>query len=316
MSLLQLPASRPIAACLGALFVGLAATTANAAGTPCHVSVMPSGNPAWEQAARDVEAKLAARSRPGDCGSAVVEVQGGGARLVFTTSDGRRAVRQLARPAELAPTLEALLVTGSIATPEEPGAHPAPLPTPIRDRAPARPAPSHVAPAQHAAVHFGASAGARVGTHSLVTPVLDAFGSLSLERWELGVFGQWEMGYHELVNEADPRQRSSGLAAGISVGRREPLGGSVSLLGGAQLGLAALDEEVVEHNPTQSRAEGRLGAYVGAVVPRRGETHFRAELVGEIVPNHIGQTPESSTGQPLMPWWATTLTVGVELGRP
>ena len=80
--------------------------------------------------------------------------------------------------------------------------------------------------------------------------------------------------------------------------------------------MAALDEEVVEHNPTQSRAEGRLGAYVGAVVPRRGEAHFRAELAGEIVPNHIGQTPESATGQPLMPWWATTLTVGVELGRP
>ncbi len=277
---------------------------------------MPSGNPAWEQAARDLEKNLAQHPTPGDCGSVVVEVQGAGARLVFTTSDGRRAVRQMARPEELAPTLEALRVTGSIAAPAAPATGPVPASAAIRDRSPVPQQPGHPAPAEHSAVHFGASAGARIGTHALVTPVLDAFGAVSLDRWELGVFGQWETGYHEVTDEANTSQRSSGLAAGISVGRREPVGGSLSLLGGARLGLAALDEEVVEHNPAQGRAEGRFGAYVGAVVPRRGETHFRAELVGEVVPNHIGQTPESDTGQALMPWWATTLTIGVELGRP
>ncbi len=305
---------------LGALGIllaaGLSTASAHAAGAGCTVRVEPPGHPAWEQAARDATVRIAEHPKRGDCASAVVEVSERGARLVFTTRDGRRAQRQLARPAELAPALEALRVTGGIAPAPAKAADAAPPAAVGGDRKPLPPHTPPPATTGHSAVHFGASAGARIGAHALVTPVVDAFGSVSLERWELGVFGQWEASYHEIADEADARQRSSGVAAGIAVGRREPVGGSLSLLGGARLGVAALDEEVVEHNPAQSRAEGRLGAYVGAVVPRRGSTHFRAELVGEIVPNHIGQTPESTTGQPLMPWWATTLTVGVEIGHP
>lgn len=298
---------------------------AHAGQAQCQVRVKPPGHPAWEQAARDASARLAQHAAPGDCATAVVDVHDGGARLVFTTRDGRSAVRQLARPEELGPTLEALRVTGSVApAPAPPSPAPAPERTPVlraaepaaRDRMPAPQQSGRPSRGEPAAVHFGASAGARLGTHALVSPVLDAFGSLSVEHWDIGVFGQWETGYHEMGDEADPGRRASGLAAGVTVGRRGRLGSAVVLLGGASLGMAALDEETAEHNPAQGVAEGRVGAYVGAVVPQGGQAHLRARLSGEIVPNHVGRTPENTAGEPLMPWWATTLTVGVELGTP
>ncbi len=309
------------AALAALLAAGLSAATAHAASARCDVRVVPPGHPVWDQAARDASTQLAEHPAVGDCATVVVEVRESGARLVFTTRDGRRAVRKLAGPDELGPTLEALRVTGHVEaphSPESPAVAPAAPAAPLvaGDRTPEPHKPAASPPEEHSAVHFGASVGARLGTHALVSPVFDAFGSLSLEHWEIGVLGQWESGYHELGDEVAAGKRASGLAAGIAVGRREPLGSALSLLGGASLGMAALDEETAEHNPTQGVAEGRVGAYVGAVVPRRGFTHLRARLVGEIVPNHVGRTPENTAGEPLMPWWATTFTVGLELGRP
>ena len=66
----------------------------------------------WKAAV--VEAESRVRALPAeahDCKSVEVHVAIDGAVVVFTTRDGRQAVRQVATPAELAATVEALLVT-------------------------------------------------------------------------------------------------------------------------------------------------------------------------------------------------------------
>lgn len=82
------------------------------AGT-CPVHVSPESAPdAWREAARKAAARLAKDSAPGDCRAVEVAVTpDGAAKLTFVTLDGREATRSLDTPADLRPTLEALLVT-------------------------------------------------------------------------------------------------------------------------------------------------------------------------------------------------------------
>ncbi len=91
---------------MGALFASVPAAAS------CPLELVPTEAPAaWKTAAQAATQRLAG-SGSYDCGSVEIAVRPtGGALVTFITTDGRRAVRALLAPEELAPTLDALLVT-------------------------------------------------------------------------------------------------------------------------------------------------------------------------------------------------------------
>jgi hypothetical protein len=79
--------------------------------------------------------------------------------------------------------------------------------------------------------------------------------------------------------------------------------------------LAALRQERDAEGPREySRAEIRVGAYGGFVLPRRAAWRFRADLGAELVPHDIGAAENDRSRSPITPWWAASLMVGVETG--
>jgi hypothetical protein len=252
-----------------------------------------------------------------DCETIRVEVNGESARVTFVTRDGRRAERVVHDPSELAPTLEALRVTG----PREPAEAPAekalapavrPATVPIEaDRAPAVRDEVGRADRDQSAI-FALTGGTRGGADSLVTPLFTGSASLSLDRWELGVMGAFEAQYFDVA--ADPRRApGSAVAAGVLAGRRQPIGPTTVFLG-TRLVLAALNDESEVDSGRRGRAEMRVGSYLGVALPSAAKTRFRAEVAADLVPEDIGGKAEDSLEATITPWWAMSLSLGLEFG--
>ena len=70
-----------------------------------------------------------------------------------------------------------------------------------------------------------------------------------------------------------------------------------------------------EHGPWE-RGEGRVGGYVGIVLPRRSHTRLRANLGAEVSLTHLGSSEEDAIGTKLVPWYAFMLSLAVEYGDP
>src|SRR5882724_7869352 len=104
----------------------LAWTTVARAQAACQVRVVSQGVPRWEAAAKEAQQSTSrAEAAPHDCQSIEVTVLADGtSRLEFTTTEGRRADRQLQTPEELAPAIEALLVTVAPLPPAAPAKTP------------------------------------------------------------------------------------------------------------------------------------------------------------------------------------------------
>jgi hypothetical protein len=285
---------------------------------PCPVEVAGTGTEAWSRAAAEIADGPS--EEDSDCSKIVVELEQDRARVRFTTADGRTAERELAEPEELAPTLHALRVTGPLAAaPErEPPTDSSPpglaiaQARPEADRGP-EPRSSSKTTRVDSSPSFAFLAGARGGESQLASPILRASASVALEHWELGVLGGFDLHYGHVPAASAPSDTWAWLA-GVGVGRRE-LVGSVALLGGGRLMLAALRQEADAEGPREySRAEIRVGAYGGFVLPRRAAWRFRAELGAELVPHDVGASEDDRSRSPITPWWAASLVLGVETG--
>jgi len=276
----------------------------------CRVELEGADSAAWRAAAVALEGELAAE----DCAGVELAVGESAARLTFTTRDGRSAERTLVDPAELTATVAALRVTipepppaAPEAANEAPAAHAAP---PARRAATAPPALEPESP--DAGAIFALSSGTRGGGAALFSPVLGASASLMLDRWELGVTGAFEFQYFDLASHSAADRRSSAVALGVIVGRREPISGFALLYGG-RLSVVALLHEDRDHG----EAEGRAGAFAGVALPRTGGVRLRADLGADVVGAHPGFSEETPVGEsrgPITPQWAVSLLVGVEIG--
>jgi hypothetical protein len=276
------------------------------AAASCPVEVSGPASERWVLAVRSIEAPSAA---PGDCGHIRLDVGDTGARLLFVTRDGRRAERELDHPDELAPTVLALGVTG--VTEDELPELPLPDLRHATDRAApleAVPASTLVSPPEDARAFFSFHGGTRFGSNGLMSPVLGAAASIALRRWELGVSGAFDVQYFDLGRSVE-QAPSSALCAGVSVGRREPIG-FADLAFGARLMLAALNDESQKDSGERGRAELRLGAYVGAAFGSRGSTRFRTDLVVDFVPHDV----VGALGTPITPRLAVSALFGMEVG--
>lgn len=296
------------------MFVAPCATllwAARASAAACPIELTGVESAAWRAAVEDL-ARVDFRET--DCARIVVDAAPEAARVSFTTADGREAVRTLSNPAELRPTVEALLVADSLTqpaapAPAPPASTPAPKPvtssSPEAGSAPERAAPAAVATGSAYALQVGARVGSQIGGGSrdaiLVSPVLAGSAWIGRYPWELGVLGAFEFQYFDL-RDHDPGQReNSSVSVGVAVGRRDPQG-ALDLLTSLRLSVATIENET-----ERGSGEARGGVAVGLSTPSHYSVRLRADLCAELVAGSNVTSPES-------PEWAVSTLVGVELG--
>jgi hypothetical protein len=301
----------------GAFLVAALATLAiaiPARAQSCSVAVSGASTAAWHQAASGLQLSGSA----GDCASIHLELLATGARLTFTTRDGRRAERLLSDPAELEATIAALAVTDLRS---EPTAEPSrqsdsQLPKPAPAAASPRRSVAESEPSSEASPDsqptYSLQAGSRGGADRLISVVLNGSASLVLQRWELGVGAAIDFQYFT-VGSSPGEAPGSAVVAGVTIGRREQIDNTAVLVG-SRLMIAALNDEREVDTGERGGAEIRTGAYLGLVFPRRSPARFRTELGAELVPHDLGGRVSRSSEGPVTPWWAVSLLAGVELG--
>jgi hypothetical protein len=277
----------------------------------------------------DAEARVRAMpTEANDCRSIEVHVALDGAVVVFTTRDGRQAVRHVASPAELGPTVEALLVT----TPPSPIEPTPSAPEPTAPTAPTKPAKSagaidrtHPVPRAEGRpsekrVFAVVEAGARMGLPGpFFSPSVAVGGHIVLDRWELGVDLTWEPIYGTSL-PTPPGFDMLVSAVGIDIGRREPIGRGFEIAALGRAAVAIVHEEregsIESGEPQGTRSQLRVGAAASIVYAREAPFRVRATLGGDYVPTKLGGGQSVDPLLPPLPSWGLTFSVGLEADLP
>ncbi len=280
----------------------------------------------WDTAVSTAAARLSALAQhsPVDCRSIEVHPNREPPEVVLVTGDGRRAIRSIAGPEELWPTIDALAITFRVApeplapvTPSEPPvvgpppstqqseAHAPTRPLPAPDTEPAAPPAEPRLAALAIAGHFGFRAG-----HGKVTPLILGEGELRFDGWEFSAGAQWETRYVGLNDELEDGLTATGAGARAAIGRQWIRSRSVTLSAGLSAALAALELRYskVEGQPENDDAlETRLGAYASARIPGQGRAGFQLSVMGEWVPESLESNPGSG-----LPNFALTGAIGFD----
>jgi hypothetical protein len=315
---------------------GLALVFGSAAALPCHAAercrleVTGAEARGWRDAVDSLDAGAAEAS---DCAVIGLTVADDIAHLRFETKDGRVAERELRHPSELAPTLDALLVTGLPSQPEgvndlarESPLTPSRAPLPPRRRAAIVDESDTVIRTSRAdtlTAAFGLQLGVRGGEGGLVSAVIHGQVTMDRSRWEIGVWGALEPEYASdrasrpaVVDMAPDEVRAvepvrpvgpvSAGVVGVMVGRRVPFS-HLDVIFGARVGVAAIRR----FDSANDGAEIRVGAGTDLVFPRASTLHFRTGIGAEVVPNEMNR-PEPGP----LPRWALFARLGIEVGGP
>lgn len=276
----------------------------------CPVTLEGTDDPSWQSAAHRLENERASQSD--DCARITVQIDNAAAKVRYESVDGRRAERDVSTPDDLASTVDALRVTGPVVS-----ARPDPAPPRQLDEQNVQPQ-TRAPVADVAATRFGLGGGVRGGDERLFSPTLDGYGRIGVGHWDLGITGRWELGYRQLGDQLHRGTLGSGIAAGVLAGRREHFG-PIDATGGMELLLASIDQEARERSglgENAAHSEARVGAYIGAGFPARSSPRAYACLGAEFVPLRWGSTARDYRGAPVLPWWAASLAIGLEVGGP
>lgn len=291
------------------------------AAASCPLELVPAEAPAaWRTAAQAATQRLAA-SGSHDCGSVEIAVRPtGGALVTFITTDGRRAVRALLAPEELAPTLDALLVT---LPPDPPAPEPAPAaPAPTVDAAappePMRaPAPTTRPTTAAPEVHFilGGAVGLRMGFGGVyATPDAALRASGTFGAWELGAIAEYAPYYAYLPGGTPSGFWLWSFIAGVQAGRRESLG-NWNLGYGLGFGVASVHEEADDTDGSGKVADygqPRTATYVRLSFPRRARWRGVVELTLDAVLGSVKKRATVRNDVPDLPRFGATLNLGIE----
>ncbi len=290
-------------------------TTAASAEVACPVRVVSPGAPRWEAAAKDAEARtIRAAETPHDCQSIEVTVLADGtARLEFTTTDGRRAERQLQNPEELAPAVEALLVT---AAPQPPSSLPVEAKAPpVIHELEAKESTQAERPAPHARPHLvvGGAAGTRFTFgHKYLAPAVSLRASGVFDRWELGIFGEWDPLFKRLSGATPVGFVMSALVVGALFGRRERAG-HFEVSYGVDLAVASVASSAdAAQASSVDASQQRVGLYVGGRYPRDGTTRFMLDVLSDAALSGLRGPATAAAGLPPIPRYGVALSLGVE----
>ena len=299
---------------------------------PCALRLVPSAAPsAWQAASVEAAAELS----PNDCRDISVHLTLDGAVVVFTTADGRQAVRSIRAPSELSPTIAALKFTSSLtertagsaapsaAASEAPSAAPSidpdadvgeeivpppPPKTPRRKPKPERPP----------WLHVGLTSAFRTGFPGRFTaPTLGAMVHVDVgHSFELGLYGAWEAWYN--AEDAPNGFEMYGFSGAVSFGRRFDLFDQLSLFGEVTAGAAWIEQDKEAVNDATEygshKPEARFGLSIGAVYPRRGLVRVRPIVSIDWVPDALSRKPYVHGLLPTPPVTSISFGLGVDVG--
>jgi hypothetical protein len=166
---------------------------------------------------------------------------------------------------------------------------------------------------------FGSlSGGVRFPSSDAGGPLVQLAGGLTLDGWELGGFGRWEIEHRQSDDSEGDRTQSSALGGGALFGRRMLVGPGVLTLGGT-LGVYGVEQELARrhHDPSSQSAretfiDPRAGAYAAFLVPTRANVRTRIQLGGELA--MLEHTTTNALLTPA-PRWGLGLMIGLELGQ-
>lgn len=310
------------AVCAGLLGVSLvAASPATAATEPsaCVLRLVPADAPSpWRLAVAAATRRLATLPSAHDCRTVEIAVRpDGSATLLFLTTDGRGAERALGGPNELAPTLEALLVTLPPAAPEAP-TDPAPAAPAKAEPSPASavaPAPSSSPPLR---LSLGLTAGPRfaLGAASHVAPSFTLRPTLEVGGWEAALFAEANP-VHAAVHGVAFDASLWSYATGLSLGRRERIA-RWQVGYGVTLGVAVASESASEIPEVQGARSfdvtlPRAGGYARAIYPADAPVRLTLDVAGDAM---IGELRDATTAKRYLPPFArygAASAIGVEV---
>lgn len=296
-----------------ATMAALAATVPARADLPCAVRLTPPDQAEW-RAALD-QAGVGAHKGPlADCRSIHVAVlPDNTAVLEFITTDGRVATRHVEGPAELAPAIEALLVTvsPSPATPPPPAPATAAPPPAVPDNDKARHAPT---PLTHLVLDAGV--GGRITlAHKYAALAVSLQAAAVISSWEFGVFGEWDPVSTPLAAAPPSGFALSMLDVGAMLGRREHVG-RFEVACGVDWGIAAIAEtasaNAVVADRTVDGSQQRFGGYVGLRFPRDSSTRFMTQLWVDSALSGLRRKATAAAQLPGFPRFGGVLSLGIE----
>ena len=258
---------------------------------PLHVEP-PLPVTVWNDKAHEVESFLSGKNElQHDCRSIRIEVQReGNALLTFTTTDGRIAVRLLHSPEDIAPTVEALLVTLPVEKALEVPAPAKPSPARIPETPPNKKPSTSTLPLTTSTsprMLFGVFTGGRFGFDSSVfAPVVGLQALMQLAPWEIGMGAELNPLYMLLAQSAPAGYAMRSFEGNFLVGRRFVNGPRVFRLGGS-LGVGLVREETDADPAVKGRVnidaiQPRVGFYGGMLGPRQGPLRFYMGMYGDV----------------------------------
>jgi hypothetical protein len=284
---------------------------AHAAADPCvapKVSVVVPPGTEWQSATEELTAHLRAVGDLDKCARVQVHPSGAGVLLEITTSDGRRATRQVSDVEELLRTAEALLVL-----PPEPAllvAKPSPLEEPPPERPAARPAPAstHVELGVGGSLRFG-------GGPTYAGGGVSGFAQFVLDRWLLAVSARWDAADVFLSQPTPTDFAMQSSAVGVSAGRRLEWGGAnVDALLGPSIVLESQDEDDLDGELHGAAADFRLAFGLRVSGPRASSIRAYATSDFEASPARVRAQKYINRALPPLPWWSSGLAIGILWG--
>jgi hypothetical protein len=315
---------RPLAA-LGAVAITLVASSA-AADPRCTVTLRSTLDDAssWRGAVTSAEREIAKHPPAGnDCREVLVDADERGAEVTFTTRDDRTATRRIARPRDLRPVIEALLVT-------VPEASAPPTSAAMADE-PVVAAVPEVEPVELEGQGTPTSRDrARANVEEQAGPIVALGAGMTIGAGEAGTVGQVEVGYLTrgwelaLVGRLEPSHEApktsahaSLSAAGMNVlAARRAMLGPVTLLYGGTFGVFSVSEEARkdtsvtgEHRHEDELVDARVGAMLGCLAPRIGRIRFRGQVDAQF--GLLELTPRYAD-LPTNPRFTLAFTLGAE----
>jgi hypothetical protein len=281
------------------------------ADVPRCVASITGGDAAWQKAVADLDKTLGT----GDCRKIDVHVGAKGAVVIYVALDGRIAIRNIAAPDELGPTVDALRVSlpEEPQTPPEPAAKLAPVAKTEKVAPPSErsvpPAPAQWSPR----LLFALYGGVRTGwPGSFVSPLLGVSGNLGFGDWSLGIYGEWETSYASRSEPLPEGFQLFAVAGGFTFGRRMfDRAVTVEL----RIGGAVVSEEGSEAAEVlgDDRAEARVGLHVRTSFPADSPVRARVGFGVEVSPTVLSRSKRSiDASLPTPPAWGLVLSLGFE----
>jgi hypothetical protein len=289
-------------------------------------------NERWPELAARVREALATRADIDACAQVALTAIDASISVLVTLPDGRTAARPAARPEDVVPTLEALLIVPA-AEVQAPAPEPQPAPSPAQDT-PAN-LPRSIAmqsgpdPSSRLRIELSIMSTARVGD-SVTSLGLGALALLDVSQWLVGFEGRADR-----YDYADGSPAGGALELAALAGGRFPLGSvALDLIAGPALALGGESSVTIARSARSSVPDAGAGGTESivresgtgrAAVPRlvlKAHVGFGARSVvrgfvgvnGELGPADGPAANRPRDGAQRLPAWTVGLALGATVG--